>query len=199
VLYNDFMAKNLPKLGIHLNLLKPQGNPEKIFVKLLKWLLATGRYIFIFVEALVLIAFIARFKLDADISSKKEAIEQQIPYIESLKPYEVLIRKTQLKLSTIDAIKTNSPNFSNILRKIADQTPSSVRINSINLSKELNSVKVQINGQSQNNNDLTIFFLGLKQDESFSNVGFSSIGFEKGAINFSISASFIKSSGASSS
>lgn len=189
------MAKNLPKLGIHLNLLKPQGNPEKTFVSLLKWLLATGRYIFIFVEALVLIAFVARFKLDADISSKKEAIEQQIPYIESLKPYETLIRKTQLKLSTVDAIKTNSPDFSGILVKIADQTPATVRINSINLSKDVNLVKVQISGQSQNNNDLTIFFLGLKQDGSFSNVAFTSIGFEKGAINFSISASFIRSSG----
>lgn len=191
------MAKNLPKLGIHLNLLKPQGNPEKIFVKLVKWLLATGRYIFIFVEALVLIAFIARFKLDADISSKKEAIEQQIPYIESLRPYEILIRKTQLKLSTVDAIKTNSPDFSGILIRIADQTPTSVRINSINLSKDVNLIKVQINGQSQNNNDLTIFFLGLKQDGSFSNVAFTSIGFEKGAINFSISASFNKTGGGS--
>lgn len=193
------MAKNLPKLGIHLNLLKPQGNPEKIFVKLLKWLLATGRFIFIFVEALVLIAFIARFKLDADISSKKEAIEQQIPYIESLRPYEILIRKTQLKLSTIDAIKTGAPNFSDILRKVADQTPSSVRINSINLSKEVNLIKIQINGQSQNNNDLTIFFLGLKQDGSFSNVAFTGIGFEKGAINFSISASFMQTGGGTSS
>lgn len=182
------MAKNLPKLGIHLNLLKPQSNPEKIFVKLLKWLLSTGRFIFIFVEALVLIAFIARFKLDADISSKKEAIEQQIPYIQSLKPYELLIRQTQLKLSTINTVKTNSPSFSDVLKKISDQTPKSVILAIINLENQVKGVNVQINGQAQNNNDLTVFFLGLKQDPSFSNVVFTSIGFDKGAINFSIGA-----------
>lgn len=184
------MAKKLPKLGVHLNLLKPQSNPEKIFVKGFRWLLSTGRFIFIFVEALVLIAFIARFKLDADISSKKEAIEQQIPYIESLKPYEILIRQTQLKLSTINTIKDNSPSFSNVLKKVSDETPKNVTIATINLENQVKGISVQITGQSQNNNDLTIFFLGLKQDPSFSDVNFTSIGFEKGIINFSIATTY---------
>ena len=189
------MAKNLPKLSIRLNLLKPQSNPEKIFVRFLRWLLSTGRYIFIFVEALVLLAFIARFKLDADIASKKEAIEQQIPYIESLKPYEKLIRQTQLKLSTIDNIKAASANFSDLFKKIADQTPSGIKVVSINLEKNVGGVTIQLTGQAQNNNDLAVFTLGLKQDPSFSNVNYTSISFEKGVINFSINALFKQTSG----
>ena len=184
------MAKKLPKLGIHLNLLKPQSNPEKILIKLVRWLLSTGRYIFIFVEAIVLLAFISRFKLDADIASKKEAIDQQIPYIESLKSYEVTIRQTQLKLSTIDTIKSSSPNFADILKRIANQTPGSVKVISINFQKEASLVKIQLNGQSQNNNDLSVFTSGLKQDQNFSDVNITSIGLEKGLINFSISANF---------
>ena len=184
------MPKKSPKLSIRLDLLKPQSNPEKLPVKFLKWLLSTGRYIFIFVEGLVLLAFIARFKLDADISSKKEAIEQQIPYIESLKPYEVLIRQTQLKLSTIDGLKSGSINFSDILKKISDQTPNGVKITSINLNKNVDSIGIQMSGQAQNNNDLTIFITGLKQDQNFSDVGFTNIGFDKGLINFSMSALF---------
>ncbi len=189
------MAKKLPKLGIHLNLLKPQSNPEKIFVKLVKWLLSTGRYIFIFVEGVVLLAFITRFKFDADIASKKEAIDQQIPYIESLKPYEVLIRQTQLKLSTVDTVKNSAPNFSEILKKIADQTPAGVKIISINLQKNVSQITIQLSGQSQTNNDLTVFTSGLNQDQSFSDVNISSIGLEKGLINFSISASFKQTAG----
>lgn len=184
------MSKKLPKLGISLNLLKPQSNPEKIFVKLFKWLLSTGRFIFIFVEALVLIAFIARFKLDADIASKKEAIEQQIPYIESLKSYEILIRQTQLKLATISTIKLNSPSFATVLKKIADQLPKNVSLTSINLENQVKGITLQMIGQSQNNNDLTVFFLGLKQDPAFSDVNFTSIGYDKGLINFSIAATF---------
>ena len=190
------MAKKLPKLGIHLNLLKPQSNPEKIFVKLVRWLLSTGRYIFIFVEGVVLLAFISRFKLDADIASKKEAIDQQIPYIESLKSYEVLIRQTQLKLSIINTIKNSSLNFADILKRIANQTPGGVKIISINLQKkDVSQVTIQLNGQSQNNNDLSIFTSGLKQDQNFSDVNISSIGLEKGLINFSINASFKQNAG----
>lgn len=194
------MAKKLPKLGIHLNLLKPQSNPEKIFAKLVRWLLSTGRYIFIFVEAVVLLAFISRFKLDADIASKKEAIDQQIPYIESLKSYEVLIRQTQLKLSTIDTIKNSPLNFADILKRIANQTPGGIKIISINLQKkDVSQVTIQLSGQSQNNNDLSVFTSGLKQDQSFSDVNISSIGLEKGLINFSISASYKQNTGGISS
>ncbi len=184
------MAKLSPKLGIRLNLLKPQSNPEKIFVKLFRWLLSTGRYIFIFVEALVLLAFIARFKLDADIASKKEAIEQQIPYIESLQLYEVLIRQTQLKLSTIDGIRKNSGNFSDILKWIASLTPKDIKITTLNLTKDVSQVSIRINGQAQSNNDLNAFMQGLKQNQSFSNTNIDSIGFEKGTITFSISTTF---------
>lgn len=178
-----------PKLAIHLDLLHPQSNPEKLPVRLIRWLLSTGRFIFIFVEALVLLAFISRFKLDADLASKKEAIEQQIPYIESLKPYEILIRQTQFKLSTIDSIKTNSMDYSVILKKIADQTPVGVKIVSLNLKKNIDSATVQINAQAQTNNDLTSFTAGLKGDPIFSDVNLTSVGLEQGVINFTVSAS----------
>lgn len=190
------MPKKNIKAGIHLDLLKPQSNPEKILVRLLKWLLSSGRYIFIIVEAVVLIAFITRFKLDADLASKKEAIEQQIPYIESLKPFEILIRQTQLKLTTIHSIQSDSVDFSQILKKIADQTPAGVKINTLNLEKTVGKVGIQISAESQNNNDLVTFTNGLKQEGSFSDVTITGISFEKGSINFSLSAqansSFLK-------
>ncbi len=175
-----------PKLAIHLDLLKPQSNPEKILVKGTRWLLQTGRYIFIFVEAVVLIAFGARFKLDADLASKKEAIEQQIPYIESLRPFEILIRETQLKLSTIDSLQKASPNYPEILKKIADQTPAGVKIINLNIEKDVAKVGITLNGQAQNNNDVAILLGGLKQDSFFSDVNITSIGVEKGTLVFSL-------------
>lgn len=178
-----------PKLAIHLDLLKPQSNPEKIPVKLIRWLLSTGRYIFVFVEALVLIAFGARFKLDADLASKKEAIEQQIPYIESLKPYEILVRQTQLQLSTINTLKTNAADYPLILKKIADQTPLGVKLISMNFDKSIDKVTLQINAQAQSNNDLTSFVAGLKSDQSFSDINLTSIGLEQGVVHFSITTS----------
>lgn len=188
-MYNDLMAKKLPRLGISLNLLKPQSNPEKIFVRFFRWLLSTGRYIFIIVEALVLIAFVARFKLDADLASKKEAIEQQLPYIESLKESEVLIRQTQLKLSTIGAFKSTTPDYTSILKKIAEQTPLGVTITNLNVEKGVGRVSINLNAQSQNNNEVNNFIAGLKEEASFSDVSLTNVALEQGGLRFSVSLS----------
>lgn len=180
------MPKFKPALSIKFNLLKPQSNPEKLPVRLLRWLLSTGRYLLIFVEALVLIAFIARFKLDADLAAKKEAIEEQIPYIESLKPYEILIRQTQLKLSTIGNIKKNTLDWAVILKKIADQTPTGVTLAGINMTKDIDNITVRMTGSTQINSDLTNFIAGLKEDNAFSNVNLGSVALEEGVIKFTI-------------
>ncbi len=177
-----------PKLAIHLDLLKPQSNPEKVLVKLMRWLLSSGRYIFIFVEAVVLIAFGARFKLDADLAANKEAIDQQIPYIESLKPFEILIRQTQLKLSTINSFQSGYADYGQILKKIADQTPTGVRIVNLNLQRNVAIVTVHLSGEAQNNNDLATFVGGLRQNSLFTDVTIKSLGFEKGTLNFSLDA-----------
>lgn len=183
------MPKAKTHLAIDLNLLKPQSKPEKLPVGLLRWLLATGRYLFVFVEAIVLIAFTARFKLDADLAAQKEAIEEQIPYIESLKPYEIIIRQTQLKLSNIGNIKKSSLDYPTVFKKIADQTPIAVMINSINIKKSIGDAEINIVGQTQSNSDLTSFLAGLKEDTTFANVSLASIGLENGIIKFTITLS----------
>lgn len=182
------MPKPTPKVRIHLDLLKPQSNPEKLPVYLLKWLLSSGRFIFIAVEALVLVAFLARFKFDADIQSIKEAVDQQIPYIQSLKPYEVLIKRTQLKLSTITAFKQNSADYAKLLKDIADQTPLGIRIISFNLNKQAGGVIIQINGQAQTHNDISAFINGLKSNSDLTNVNLASIGIESGNLSFTANA-----------
>lgn len=180
------MPKSKPRLTINLNLLKPQSNPEKLAIKIFRWLLASGRYIFVLVEAVVLIAFAARFKLDADLQSKKEAIEEQIPYIESLKAYEILIRQTQAKLATIDNVKTNAVDFSIVLRKIGSQIPLSVKISTINITRNINTATIQMSGQTPVNNDLLSFISNLKQDSSFSSVNLTNVGLEQGVVKFTI-------------
>lgn len=182
------MPRAAPKLSIRLDLLRPQSSPEKLLVKLLRWVLSTGRYIFIFVEGLVLLAFILRFKLDADLASQKEAIENQIPYIDSLRPYEILVRQTQLKLKTLDAFASTRADYPEILKRIANQTPASVKVLSLALEKTLDKVVIQINAQAQNNNDLTNFMTGMKDDKYFSEVILSSVGLEQNIIRFTISA-----------
>lgn len=177
-----------PKLTIHLDLLKPQSSPEKLLVKLIRWLLSSGRFIFVVVEALVLIAFITRFKFDADLASNKEAIDQKIPFLENQKPFEVQIRQTQFKLATINTFRKNYVDYGQILKNLASQTPAGVKIVSLNMEKGVDLVTVHLSASAQTNNDLAIFVNGLKQDQTFSDINVTSIGIEKGSVTFSLSA-----------
>lgn len=183
------MPKPKSKITINLDLLKPQSNPEKLPVKLFIWLLSSGRFIFILVEAVVLIAFLTRFKLDADLATRKETIEEQIPYIESLRPYEILIRQTQLKLSTIYAFNQSNPDYHTLLKKVAEHTPISVKINSLSVEKAVNKITVQINAQASTNSDLVTFVSSLKDDQYFTGVTLASAGLEENLLKFTIDTS----------
>ncbi len=182
-------SKGVKFPNINLDLLKPQSSPEKLLSRFIRWLLSSGRYILIFVEALVLIVFISRFKLDEDLSTKKDAIAKQLPYIESLKPVEVLIRQTQLKLSTISSVRSSYTDYPQVLNKISAQVPAGVKIVSLSLDKNANLVAISLNAQANNNNALSSFISGLKQDQTFQDVAITSIALENGSLNFSVSAS----------
>ena len=185
-------------MKLRIDLLRPQSNPEKIYITFAKWLLSTGRYILVFVELLVLLAFLSRFKLDADIASTKEAIENQIPYIESLHPYEVTIRQTQLKLSTIKANNQNNADYIALLKKISEKIPTDIQITNIILTKDVGKIIITIRGGAKNNIDLNSMVNAFKTDESFKDVNLGGVGLEEGLINFNISATTNLGSGGKS-
>lgn len=191
------MPAKSPKLILHLDLLHPQSNPEKIPVKLLRWLLSSGRLIFIFVEAIVLIAFLARFKLDADIASKKEEIDQKVPFIQSLKAYETIIRQTQLKITTLETFYSQDPNYTKLLDQIAQNTPLGVKLSNLSLTKDVSKINIQLSAQAQTNTDLIGFISALKKDSNFSSVNLSNITLDQNIINFTVTATAAGSQGKS--
>lgn len=183
------MAKSILKFSINLDLLKPQTQSQNLVAKGLHWILSAGRFLIIFVEIIVLAAFLARFKLDADITEVKESIEAQIPYIESLKQDEILIRQTQFQISTIKDIKNNSFDFVQILNQIANQTPLGVTISNLNFEVTTGKVSIKMAGIAQSNNELATFIFGLKTNQNFSEVNLTNVSVEQGLINFSLTAS----------
>ncbi len=187
------MPKGTFNFLIHLNLLKPQGEKQKIAANLLGWLLSAGRYIVIFIEAIVLVAFLLRFKLDSDIANIKDKIDEQIPFIQSLKSDETLIRKVQFQLKTIKNIRQDDLNFTTALKKIADQVPQNTNITNINMEKTQSIVTFKISGISQNETGLATLILGLKENKSLSDINLASISVEQNLINFTINGKFITS------
>lgn len=176
-----------PKIHLKLNLLRPQGIPEKLPVRFLKWLLSYGRYMLVFVELIVLSTFAMRFKLDADLADLKEQIEQQIPYVQSLKEDEILIRQTQFKLDTYKTNRSFSDNYSQLATKIASFTPLGVRFVTFTISTQPSKqIGFRISGEASSNRELGIFLTSLKNSPDFSNVNLANISLDEGVVNFAI-------------
>ena len=176
------------KSKLSVNLLHPQGVPQKLPVKFLKWLLSYGRFIAIVVELIVILTFVVRFKLDSDLNSIKDNINNQLPIIKNSAPLEADIRQTQFKLDTIKTVYNHTPQWQLLLRDIADQIPGGVKLRSISLQHNTNSTGVafQINGSSSSNSDLAVFLNGMRQSSAFIDPTLTSITFESGQLVFTI-------------
>ncbi len=176
---------------INLNLLYPQGVPQKIYVKFLKWLISYGRFIVVGVEIVVLACFGMRFKLDADLADLKEKIKSQVPYLESLVADEALIKQTQLRISTIQSTYALSPAWIKTLKEISSLTPVDVKLTSLSLEKSPipNTLNFKISAQTPSHNMLSAFLSGLRGSESLKEVSLSNISYDDGAITFSITGS----------
>lgn len=182
------MPKATQPIKLNLNLLHPQGIPLKLPVKILKWLLSTGRYIGIFVEILVLVTFAARFKLDADLADINDKINQQIPFIENLSTDQQTIKQVQFKLGIIKKNLDYIPNWQNILSKMSAQIPKGTILTSINFEHTKTSPELQfrIVGQASSNNDLAILLNGLKHDITFKNISLIALTLDDTGLNFTI-------------
>lgn len=179
--------KKILQHKLHLNLLYPQGVPQRIYVRFIKWLLSYGRFIVIAVELVVIGAFVARFKLDGDLSDLNQKINNQIPFIKSLVSDELVIRRAQAKLADIKANFEQTPSWEDLLLNISQEVPSNMTLNTLNIERSGgNSWQFRLNGQSTSNSDLALMLSGLKQNPAILNSSLAALSFEKGTMIFNI-------------
>lgn len=180
--------ENPPRFRVNVNLLFPQGLPQRWPIKLFRWLISYGRFLALAVEVLVIATFVLRFKLDSDLANLKERINEQIPFVESLNQTEAQIRQTQLKLSTIRKTYASSPNWRGLLSTISSQLPAGVKLTSINFDHSQTGVNMvfRLNGASSSNRDLATLLTGLKVDPTFQDINLTNVTFDQGQIIFTI-------------
>lgn len=175
------------KLRINLNLLHPKENPAKLPERFLKWLITYGRFIVIFVEIIVVAAFLGRFKLDADLDELKRKINQDLPYVEGLFVDEALIKQTQSKLALIDKTYANSDKWQEVVFDLSSQIPPSVQFIGLQLEeKDESSLNFKISATTTSNTDLGIFLNNLRAVDKFREINLASISFERNQIIFTI-------------
>src|SRR3990167_2747697 len=113
--------------SLSVNLLSQDAFSASIVGKVLLWALSIGRYIVVFTEAIVILSFLSRFKLDRDLTDLNTGIEQQLAIIQSFGDLEQNIRNLQEKLDFIAALETQLPPQA-VVNHLAQAIPPDVQL-----------------------------------------------------------------------
>ncbi|MBI2594057.1 PilN domain-containing protein [Candidatus Daviesbacteria bacterium] len=175
------------RLRIKLNLLHPKELQMKLPERFLKWLISYGRFIVIFVEIIVVAAFLSRFKYDADLDELKRKINQDLPYVEGLSTDEALIEQTQNRLALIDKTYLASDLWQETIVNLSSLTPSSIQFRGLTLEeKDEKNIAFRINGSTISNTDLGVFLNNLRTQDYLRDINLTNIGFEDDQILFTV-------------
>jgi len=158
----------------------PQEDWEKGAVgKILKWALRGGRYIVIFTELIVILAFLSRFKLDRDLTDLGEEIKQKQAIVQASAQFEKDFRFLNKRLQTIDNLKKDKLEAGVVLEEIANLIPSDVYLSDLSVSK----MEVNLNAVAFSEGALAAFLRNLKNSSRFKNLALFQIYIdpEKGA------------------
>jgi len=155
----------------------PREDWEKTsFGRFLKWLLTVGRYIVIFTELVVILAFLSRFKLDRDLTDLYKQIENKQAIIQSYADFETDFRFLQTQLSTIQGLRQDQLQTKQLMEEIAALTPIDVYFSDLSVTGD----KASFTANALSEAGLATFINNLKRSARFSNLEIGSLAFGTG-------------------
>lgn len=172
---------------VRINLLPGSSDFGKTgFGKILLWALSIGRYIVVFTELIVIMAFLARFKLDRDLTDLHEAIEQKKAIVASASSLEINFRNLQKKLSHIEEITNGQIFYDKVLNEIAQFTPIDTNFSLLDLDKS----DLKISGVSLSEMSLASLLFNLRNSPKYTNIEVTDVKKSEGSpeILFSLTA-----------
>jgi hypothetical protein len=119
-----------------ISLLPQDENPNSIGARILRWSTGVGRYVMVFTELIVILAFISRFWLDRKNSDLSEILRQQKAILATTADFEQQYQLLSQKLDLVKASYDSQPDFSYYLKSLAKSTPPQISYRDINISPE---------------------------------------------------------------
>jgi len=150
----------------NINLLSQDEFAASPVGKFFKWALTFGKYIVIITQIVVIGAFIYRFKLDQDLETLNESVNQRQAEVNSFQDLEHKVRVLQNQLETIKIITTGQVRTGPTLSSISQVTPLQIQLDTLSLSGD----RFNITGQSLTEVGLATLIFGLQQQSNLSEI-----------------------------
>ncbi len=158
-------------IDINLNLAPGEELEERSLGKFLTWVLTYGRYIIIGTEIIVLLAFLARFRLDQEITDLHQAINQKQAYIIASQSLENDVRTMQNHLSLIKRLNQQRSIPQKLLTAFEETTPQDVTLTNLNFGISA----LSLTATSLTNEGFKIFLNNLSVSPYFSDISIDGV------------------------
>lgn len=132
-----------------ISLLPEENNSQSFSNRFIRWLTTAGRFVIVFTELIVIMAFISRFWLDRKNADLSETIRQQTAILESTKDFENEYLALQQRLDFVKKYYDQSPEYSPKIKSLIESSPPGIVYDRFNLTQSTESPVVQ--------SDLTVF------------------------------------------
>lgn len=166
----------MPAQKSQIELLPREEWEETSFGKFLKWLLTVGRYIVIFTELVVILAFLSRFKLDRDLTDLYKQIENKQAIIQNSTDFETDFRFLQKRLSTIEGLRKEQRQSQALLEEIARLTPIDVSFSDLTITGN----QAHFTAEALSEAGLATFINNLKASPDFTNLTINTLAVGEG-------------------
>lgn len=155
--------------------------------KFILFFLTVGRYVVIFTELIVIVAFVTSLILNHQKENLDDEIHQKILFLEANKQFEQKFRFTQDRLSTVNHLLDNQFGARNFIDQLTPLISSDISIEKISLARD----SVQITGSSSSTSGLGQTLAAFKNTKWLSGVTITNIstgGLSGGQIHFTLTA-----------
>lgn len=154
-----------------INLIRKDDFEKKPLGKFLIWALTVGRWIVIFTELIVIVAFLSRFKLDQDLADLQASIKEKQAIISASSGFEKTFRSTQNRLVKIIDLENRQIGAEKLVDEISRVAPSAIIINNLTFSENA----LALSGIAETENSLNVFINNLSASSFFAETNITNV------------------------
>jgi hypothetical protein len=159
-----------------ISLLPNEENIDSLSARAVKWLTTVGRYIIVFTELIVVVAFLSRFWLDRINSDLSEIVRQQKAILESTGSFETEYSQLQKRLNLVKGFYQNQPEYQSKIQTLTESTPLDITFNTLVVGQNAaSSVSADISFYAYQESSIVNFITNLIVNPKISSVNIQTI------------------------
>ncbi|HOZ80982.1 MAG TPA: hypothetical protein PK370_02050 [Candidatus Woesebacteria bacterium] len=158
-----------------ISLLPAEENANSFQSRFLRWLTSTGRFVIVFTELIVIMAFASRFVLDRKNSDLSEVLRQQKAIIESTADFEKEYQQLQQRLSFIKSFYANQPDYKSKITTLVSSTPPDIVFDSLKIETKDKDIVADLSVKAFDETGIINFITNLSTNPDIKQVTIKTI------------------------